>query len=121
MQPPLPKLRPLQTLLLLLLLRKGPRPSPPLLPQRVPTLRGGPRPSTPEANALAEPSPSAGGLADVDHAAVVGMARVTVVQSANELKDLNEAAKVGLDIYLEAVTALEEAEMMRYEDANERH
>ncbi len=35
------------------------------------------------------------------------------------MKALNEAAKVGLDTYLEAVTALEEAEDIRYFEANE--
>jgi hypothetical protein len=49
------------------------------------------------------------------------MALANVVQRAKELNALTEAAKVGFDTYLGCVTALEEAERMRYEDANELH
>ncbi len=37
------------------------------------------------------------------------------------MKALNEAAKVGLDAYLEAVTALDEAETMGYDAVKARY
>ncbi len=55
-----------------------------------------------------------------DHAAAIDRARSEVVQRAKELKAFNEASKVGLETYLEAVTALDYAETMGFEAVKER-
>ncbi len=51
-------------------------------------------------NKKSKPSPAA---ERVDHEAAIHREREEVVQRAKELKALNEAAKVGLDTYLEAL------------------
>jgi hypothetical protein len=53
----------------------------------------------------------------VDHSAVIGRAQAEVARRAKELKALNEAAKDGLNTYLEAVTALDEAGTMGLDGA----
>ncbi len=71
------------------------RPRPPLA-----KLRPRPRPRPPpevEAKADIKPCPAvsaAGGLAGVDHAAVVGMARLKVLKHVKELKDLKFSTRL---------------------------
>jgi hypothetical protein len=57
----------------------------------------------------------------VEHTAVFAEARVKLLERAKELKDLTDAAKVGLANNMEAVTAVEEAENMRFDATKEKH
>ncbi len=90
-------------------MRKGPRNSPLALPL---DLSGPPQAPQPRPTTTTTATRAASLLVLVDHEAVIGRVLAEVAQRAKELKALNGAAKDGLVAYLEAVTALDEAETM---------